>query len=306
MKCKNCGYENKENAKFCASCGADLSNTYELDSDEEYFEENSFNNKTKKSNKRTIILIVIFFVALVGVGIYVGISRKKNNEVQKLLYTLEIEKSNDNYDKMIEINYNLFGLTKDQKYKDEIDRIKLIKENDKNIKRAEELIDSEEYEKAYKIIMSLKNSKLKDQEQIDMLESNFENSLNERIDDNNSYSVYDNSIKILEGLLKIEPDNEYFKGLLDSVKSADKTYQDFLKEDEKMQKLYDIGENLIGKTIYVTNTTANVRSGPGLSYPVLFSIDKLTPVYVSDYSVDDRGIIWLYCESGWISYKNFT
>lgn len=68
MKCNKCGYENKENAKFCAKCGSSLESTVKI-----------IKKEPKKDNSTilivavtAIILIVIGLVTCYGLGVFDG------------------------------------------------------------------------------------------------------------------------------------------------------------------------------------------------------------------------------------------
>ncbi len=64
MKCENCGFENKDTAKFCTKCGAEFSNGPETPP-----VETSTNNNTKY----IIIALVIVILLLVGcIGYFMG------------------------------------------------------------------------------------------------------------------------------------------------------------------------------------------------------------------------------------------
>lgn len=62
MKCENCGYENKDKAKFCTKCGAVLNNP-----------EPDANDNASNNTKYVIIALIIVIVVLVGcIGYFAG------------------------------------------------------------------------------------------------------------------------------------------------------------------------------------------------------------------------------------------
>ncbi|MFR8926916.1 SH3 domain-containing protein [Peptoniphilus senegalensis] len=63
--------------------------------------------------------------------------------------------------------------------------------------------------------------------------------------------------------------------------------------------------NLIGTYQFVTSNRANVRSGPGFSYEVEYSLYKGDPVYVYD-TRSANGRTWCNIGNGWISYRTLN
>ena len=75
MKCKNCGFENKDNAKFCTKCGNSL--TVQNDAA-------SKNSGNPKSNSKVVITVLIaIIIILVGAIGYFAISSGGNPFVSK-------------------------------------------------------------------------------------------------------------------------------------------------------------------------------------------------------------------------------
>ena len=340
MRCQNCGFENKDSAKFCEKCGSTLSepfmntnntNTYR---NSNAYNHNNYNNYSySNSNAKPNIfsdkkIIIIASAVLLGLvillGYYTSVSQK-NSQVQELLSSLEAEKIDNNYKKMVEINQELYNLTKDEKYKNEIARINKLKNQEDSISKVKDLIKEGSFIEAEKTLMNLENNKNINDDELELLRISFKESLKSRIDSNSAVYDFDSSINLLENLLEVNPDSELFNDLLYSINSAKTNHMQAIEQAEKEQaeqeerekraaeekenaknKSYSKNTGLNGNYLYVTALKANVRSGPGQSYPLLYSLGKGTEVYVYDSTVNDKGIIWINIGDGWSSYKNFN
>lgn len=85
MKCKKCGYENNDNAKFCNDCGEKLYKDKEKQvhiDNAPIKEEKSINNKTKLSNLSDRKKIMIGFIPLVIIIIIVEIIYANTNTLK--------------------------------------------------------------------------------------------------------------------------------------------------------------------------------------------------------------------------------
>ena len=346
MRCENCGFENKDSAKFCEKCGSSLSkpfinsnnsnntgayrnsNTYNSNNYDNYSYKNQNAKPNISSNKKIIIIASVVLLGLVILlGYYTHVSQK-NSQVQELLSSLEAEKIDKNYKKMVEINQELYSLTKDEKYKNEIARINKLKNEEDSISKVKDLIKEGSFIEAEKTLMNLENNKNINADELELLRISFKEALKSRIDSNSSVYDFDSSINLLEDLLNVNPDSELFNDLLYSINSAKTNHMQAIEEAEKQKaeeeerqkraeqeekerqaaknKSYNQSTGLNGNYLYVTALKANVRSGPGQSYPLLYSLGKGTEVYVYDSTVNDKGIIWINIGDGWSSYKNFN
>lgn len=341
MRCQNCDFENKDSAKFCGKCGSTLSksfmntnntntyrnsNTYNPNNYDNYSYNNSSPRPNIFSNKKIIIISSVVLLGLVILlGYYTSVSQK-NSQVQELLSSLEAEKIDNNYKKMVEINQELYNLTKDEKYKNEIARISALKDQEDSLSKVKDLIKEGSFIEAEKTLMKLGKNKNINEDDLELLRISFKESLKSRIDSNSAVYDYDSSINLLENLLEVNPDSELFNDLLYSINSAKTNHMQAIEEAEKEQaeqeererraaeekenaaknKSYSQNTGLNGNYLYVTALKANVRSGPGQSYPLLYSLGKGTEVYVYDSTVNDKGIIWINIGDGWSSYKNFN
>ena len=292
MKCKNCGMQNDDDAQFCMSCGSTLRNN-----SQDYEYERDYPKKS--SSKKILPLIAILLVVLISIGAYIGFTVNKNNKINRLENQLASEKIDKNYKNMLDINLSLYELTKDEKYKKEAEKIQSLVGGQEEIEKAKAYMTNKEFAQAYKIILNIKNSETKDQNQLDILTTDFQGNLTNFIKETNASGDFQTSKNVLNDLIAIEPGNQFFTGLLSSSESGQ-------KEIENQEKAASSGKSYIGRTCYVKTEGSNVRSGPSLSDAKINSLSKGTTIYVQDYAVDDRGVVWLYCEYGWISSKNIS
>ena len=88
MKCENCGFENKDTAKFCTKCGAEFAAAPEIPSAEP-----STNNNTKY----IIIALVIIILILIGcVGYFLGtMGAGENSDAVKNNSSQEVSSDDD-------------------------------------------------------------------------------------------------------------------------------------------------------------------------------------------------------------------
>ena len=329
MRCENCGFENKDSARFCEKCGSSLSKPFINSNNYDNYSYKNQNAKPNMSSNKKIIIIasVVLLGLVILLGYYTHVSQK-NSQVQELLSSLEAEKIDKNYKKMVEINQELYSLTKDEKYKNEIARINKLKNEEDSISKVKDLIKEGSFVEAEKTLMNLENNKNINDDELELLRISFKEALKSKIDSNSSVYDFDSSINLLENLLSVNPDSELFNDLLYSINSAKTNHMQAIEEAEKQEaeeeerqrqaeqeekerqaaknKSYSKNTGLNGNYLYVTALKANVRSGPGQSYPLLYSLEKGSEVYVYDSTVNDKGIIWINIGDGWSSYKNFN
>ena len=90
MKCKNCGFENKKGAKFCAKCGSSLS----------YVAVNDAPKESNTSKYIIIALIAIICILILALGYFTLIgnsnsSEAPQNDVSQSAESVENAESND-------------------------------------------------------------------------------------------------------------------------------------------------------------------------------------------------------------------
>ncbi len=76
MKCKSCGYENKDGAKFCTNCGEEL-----------VYKKTKTN--TNKANLIIILITIVVIAAIIGVAAYMIYGNNNSDE------TYQLNNSND-------------------------------------------------------------------------------------------------------------------------------------------------------------------------------------------------------------------
>lgn len=303
MKCSFCGHENKDQAKFCGSCGRDLSLPD--------IQETPSQKEAKKINGKVVLIGLLVLFILAGFGFYALSKSKQNKEVNELLQKLEVQEMNKDYSAMLETNQDLYNLTKDDQYKKKMEAIKGQKANDDLYAQAEEILakdnmKKEDFIQAYEIILNLEKNKVKDPAEVEKLKASFLGILNDLVKTNNELGFFDESREILQGLLSLDPKNEFFNNNLQGVQEENKIQEAQMEENAKIERLEDLGRDLLEKKIKTTTSKANIRSGPSTNYPILFSVGPGTECYVKDFSVDDTGLLWLYVgDAGWVTHNNF-
>lgn len=200
-------------------------NNYYPRNDREDFKDNRTRNKI-------IIGSIIGLVIIALITSYIVYDANKNKKIKLLEQSLKNEEVDKNYERMAEINQELYNLTKDPKYKKEIERIGSLKEIEEKSARIRELIDNNEFVEAYKRLKAMELGSVKDDNELNSLYASFEANLNKTLDLDVSIEDYEESQKLLEDLLVIDPDDQYISGLLDIVNSNKKDLEDKMKEEE--------------------------------------------------------------------------
>lgn len=201
--------------------------------DDNYYTRNDREDfKDNRTRNKIIIGSIIGLVIIALITSYIVYDANKNKKIKLLEQSLRNEEVDKNYERMAEINQELYNLTNDPKYKKEIDRIESLKENEEKSARIRELIDNDEFVEAYKGLKAMELGSVKDDDELNSLYASFEANLNKRLDLDVSVEDYEESQKLLEDLLVIDPDDQYISGLLDIVNSNKKDLEDKMKEEE--------------------------------------------------------------------------
>ena len=201
--------------------------------DDNYYPRNDREDfKDNRTRNKIIIGSIIGFVIIALITSYIVYDANKNKKIKLLEQSLKNEEVDKNYERMAEINQELYNLTNDPKYKKEIDRIESLKENEEKSARIRELIDNDEFVEAYKGLKAMELGSVKDDDELNSLYASFEANLNKTLDLDVSVEDYEESQKLLEDLLVIDPDDQYISGLLDIVNSNKKDLEDKMKEEE--------------------------------------------------------------------------
>lgn len=201
--------------------------------DDNYYPRNDREDfKDNRTRNKIIIGSIIGLVIIALITSYIVYDANKNKKIKLLEQSLRNEEVDKNYERMAEINQELYNLTNDPKYKKEIDRIESLKENEEKSARIRELIDNDEFVEAYKGLKAMELGSVKDDDELNSLYASFEANLNKTLDLDVSVEDYEESQKLLEDLLVIDPDDQYISGLLDIVNSNKKDLEDKMKEEE--------------------------------------------------------------------------
>lgn len=188
--------------------------------------------KDNKTRNKIIIGSIIGLAVIALITSYIVYDANKNKKIKLLEQSLKTEEVDKNYKRMAEINQELYNLTKDPKYKKEIDRIGSLKEIEEKSANIRELIDNYEFVEAYKRLKAMELGSVRDDDELNSLYASFEANLNKKLDLNVNLEDYEKSQKLLEDLLVIDPDDQYIAGLLEIVNSKKKELEDKLKEEE--------------------------------------------------------------------------
>ncbi len=188
--------------------------------------------KDNKTRNKIIIGSIIGLVIIALITSYIVYDANKNKKIKLLEQSLKNEEVDKNYKRMAEINQELYNLTKDPKYKKEIDKIGSLKEIEEKSANIRELIDNYEFVEAYKRLKAMELGSVKDDDELNSLYASFEANLNKKLDLNVNLEDYEKSQKLLENLLVIDPDDQYIAGLLEIVNSKKKELEDKIKEEE--------------------------------------------------------------------------
>ena len=89
MKCSNCDNEIKESENVCSSCGSPVNGD---------IQNNVVNNQELKKNNNVILAIIVFIVVVVcGIGIFVFLSQKEDEQMKEKTPEKPTEKTTENY-----------------------------------------------------------------------------------------------------------------------------------------------------------------------------------------------------------------
>ena len=330
MRCKNCGKENAEGALFCMECGQplredmDFSKTQKINRDYDYEDEEKIikNNSFKDDSIGTKQKGLVFGFVILGLIAFsllfnFGFGKYKFNKLES---SARANLEAKNYKEAREKFSQLYEKSSDKKYLDEINKIDKNLEAKDTFNKANQKFEGRDYEASLAYLKDLESDddELKEKKN-SLIEKNY-SAIKAEISQLTSSNNYEGAIKRLNSYLAVDPENADFKKLLedinaqklDSEKKAEEE-SEALKEkaradelEEQIAKLKNAeASNLIGTYQFVTSGRANVRSGPGFSYGVEFSLYKGDPVYVYDTRRAD-GRTWCNIGNGWISYRTLN
>ena len=330
MKCSNCGKENPNKASFCIDCGhnlrddIDFSKTQRLDRDYEYEDEERIvkNNSFKDDSMSTKQKGFVFGFVIIGLIAFsllfnFGFGKYK---MTKLENAARANLEAKNYKEAREKFSQLYEKSSDKKYLDEINKIDKSMEAKDTLNRANQKFEARDYESSLALLREVES----DDEELNskkdgLIEKNY-SAIKSEINQLTSRNNFDGAINRLNSYITVDPENKEFKNMLEDINSQKSNGEKKAEEESQASKEKARADeleaqiiklknaeasNLIGTYQFVTSNRANVRSGPGFSYGVEYSLYRGDPVYVYD-TRSANGRTWCNIGNGWISYRTLN
>ena len=330
MKCSNCGKENPNKASFCIDCGhnlrddIDFSKTQRLDRDYEYEDEERIvkNNSFKDDSMSTKQKGLVFGFVIIGLIAFsllfnFGFGKYK---MTKLENAARANLEAKNYKEAREKFSQLYEKSSDKKYLDEINKIDKSMEAKDTLNRANQKFEARDYESSLALLREVES----DDEELNskkdgLIEKNY-SAIESEINQLTSRNNFDGAINRLNSYITVDPENKEFKNMLEDINSQKSNSEKKAEEESQASKEKARADeleaqiiklknaeasNLIGTYQFVTSNRANVRSGPGFSYGVEYSLYRGDPVYVYD-TRSANGRTWCNIGNGWISYRTLN
>lgn len=330
MKCSNCGKENPNKASFCIDCGhnlrddIDFSKTQRLDRDYEYEDEERIvkNNSFKDDSMSTKQKGLVFGFVIIGLIAFsllfnFGFGKYK---MTKLENAARANLEAKNYKEAREKFSQLYEKSSDKKYLDEINKIDKSMEAKDTLNKANQKFEARDYESSLALLMEVESddeelSSKKDR----LIEKNY-SAIKSEINQLTSRNNFGGAINRLNSYITVDPENKEFKNMLEDINSQKSNSEKKAEEESQASKEKARADeleaqiiklknaeasNLIGTYQFVTSNRANVRSGPGFSYGVEYSLYRGDPVYVYD-TRSANGRTWCNIGNGWISYRTLN
>lgn len=290
MRCLHCGFENDSQAKFCGECGhplepAETSDTQPIEpltyQADPYIEAQGPTMAPSRKKNLVPILALGLAICLGLVAAFFFLSDASPFGKARV-YADVLEKGRAAY--------------MDQEYSKALDILALVPEDaGKSYEEASDLKDKVEkglvkdleakfQEGQYKVVQEEAKGYLEA-----LPESQGLKDLAQRADQEVLY-LQEEGLKAKEAEL-----NQQIEAAKAAAKKAEAAAAQAKKNPAALKNTY--------QTVQTTN--ANVRSGPGLEYPVIYSLDKGDSVYV--YETVEAGIrTWCDIGDGWISSRTLT
>lgn len=211
MVCNKCGFENKTDAIYCENCGRNLRKTSKV---------------TIAETNKAIFIIPILLFLLVGICFAFFNSLSKDKSYDKSIPQSQqiINEEGVDFSDLNKIDKDISKLCVNNISDDGVKYGDLVKQVGDKMLDFDLYLNDEKFYEAYKIILDFKKQGVGD-EDLKALHNNFEGALNKRLDENATYNDYGNSVLILQELLELEPNNEFFKGLLDEAEGNSKIWR---------------------------------------------------------------------------------
>ncbi|MBU5668320.1 zinc-ribbon domain-containing protein [Peptoniphilus sp. MSJ-1] len=328
MKCRNCGTENDDKALFCMDCGAKLQNddfdkTLNINKDYEYDTEKIVENNSFKDNsmgfkqKGTIFAVVVVGLIAFSLIFNFGFNKYK---LSKLESSAVANMESKNYDIAREKYRELYEKTENKKYLDEINKIDSSLESKENLAKATQNFENRAYDRALEYLENINTEDVEVISKKEKLKEKINAAVNSEISLLIGNNEYDSALSAIEAYIAVDSENEEFKSLKDKITTDKVSYEEKVKSEAQIQEQKARADeleaqvvklkksnaaNLIGTYQYVTSKRANVRSGPGFSYGVSYSLYRGDAVYVFDTKSAD-GRTWCNIGNGWISYRTLN
>ena len=334
MKCEFCGAPNADDAKFCQSCGEKLPLPMPVEHEEFDTTQRNFEpaapigyippSQEKPKSKLPVIggIVLLLFVL---VGSYFFISQRGVKEVEKRAMDYESEGKYS----LAKLEYvKLYDKTDKEKYREKRDLMTEYEKYDQLIQEAENFVRGGNYRGAISSYLKIPNSGgpqyKKAQDRIQGIVESIQTELNGYMDRND----FETARKSAEDYERLLPGNQTIQNIKKRAEEGQRQAEETrlaLKEQEleaekqkaqaaqaaaaaekkKAQKTYNESRSLIGSWQVVRAGQANVRSGPGKGYSVLYILHRGDSVYVYD-TYNDSVRTWCDIGDGWISYRTLN
>ncbi|MDO5302162.1 MAG: hypothetical protein Q4E76_06655 [Tissierellia bacterium] len=282
MECTLCGSHNAPGSEFCGNCGSPLAPPERGVREGAPHPPAAPSSEPRgkfKLGKRAVIALSILGAVLLTVAVVFGV---KSSRIRKLEERLMAAEAAGDMSESLFLNQRLYELTGDGAYRREILDIQNKEKWQQLAQETSALISSGEYDLARQNILKLAG----EGEDTAAMTAELQNQLNQAIAQ---------EAALAEAELQREREEELAK----------EEAQPAPKQSAPRSDLADIARNLQDKYLTSTAQKSNVRSGPGLDYPIDYSLTLGSEIYVFDTRISGN-IIWLYIGDGWTSHKNFN
>ena len=334
MNCSHCGVENAADAKFCKSCGKPLMPSEEdvtqpmepvnaveaaesiarekIEYDDEFDDTNSKEKKKKVMIGVAAALVAIALIALCVVAF-------KATQRTRLRKAAENAMDDENYDKAYDDFRKLYEITQKESDKEDAEEAKELAKDKSSLEAADDALNDLAFADALERYVAVKEHdndfEDKAEEGINRVVTAAENKIRAL----NGAEEFDKASELLSGLLAVAPDNGRLVALKEETglgkdkKDAEETAKKMEAANAskakanaaKSAKRATEASRILFTTQRVTAAQANVRSGPGKSYPTLYTLERGDTVYVID-THSDSVRTWCNIGDGWISYRTLN
>ncbi|MDD7363152.1 MAG: SH3 domain-containing protein [Peptoniphilus sp.] len=332
MKCFYCGEDNEEGARFCKSCGKPLSDSERditapmapVDSDAEIERMNrggeayAVEEDDKRSKKKIAIVIIVAVVVIIfAVFAFQGAQRARirKSAVAAL--------ANEDYDKAYEEYKKLYEMTENESYREEANEAKKLAKDKESLEEANDALNDQALVEAFRRYATVKGHDNDLSSEADEGIARVVTAAESKVRAYNESQEFQKASELMSELLAVDPENGRLLALkeetvqdkdkADQVESAKKVgaaKREQKASEEQAQaankaKRASEGSRILYTVQHVTTPSANVRSGPGKSYPVIYELEYGAEVYVID-TQSDSVRTWCNIGDGWISYRTLN